>query len=143
MTMGQSNTLSRRSLLGALPAAATLTSLGEAPARVGPPPHATRDGSRDLKPAGADLGSLFEQVEKLAGPPRYPLSFLTGRYRDLEDFTTRGRKHVFELLAYRPGKVPPKPEVVERVDRGDHVREKVLFSTGPATRVPAYFLLPK
>lgn len=34
-------------------------------------------------------------------------------------------------------------EVVERVDAGDHIREKVYFSSTPHTRVPAYVLLPK
>ncbi len=29
------------------------------------------------------------------------------------------------------------------MDRGDHVREKVLFSTTPHFRVPAYVLIPK
>ena len=32
---------------------------------------------------------------------------------------------------------------MERVERDDHVREKVVFSTGPHFRVPAYVLIPK
>jgi dienelactone hydrolase len=144
--MSPRSSLSRRSLLGRLglvPAAATLTSFAEAQARVGPPRIDLRDGPRDLKPSRAELGGLFEQVEKLAGKPRYPLSFLSGRYRDLDEFRARVRKHLFELLAYRPDKAAPKPEVVERVERKDHVREKVVFSTAPDVRVPAYVLLPK
>src|SRR5262245_58401122 len=140
------SSLSRRSLLGRLglvPAAATLASFAEAQARVGPPRIDLRDESRDLKPSRADLGSLFEQVERLAGKPRYPLSFLSGPYRDLDEFRARAKKHLFELLAYRPDKAAPKPEVIERVDRKDHVREKVVFSTAPGVRVPAYVLLPK
>jgi len=46
-------------------------------------------------------------------------------------------------LLYRPPKVDPKPEVLERVDRGEFVREKVVFSTGPLFRVPAYVHIPK
>ena len=35
------------------------------------------------------------------------------------------------------------PEVVERVDKGDYIREKVYFNTSPIFRVPAYVLIPK
>jgi hypothetical protein len=31
----------------------------------------------------------------------------------------------------------------ERVDRGDHVRERVVFFTTPVSRGPAYVLVPK
>src|SRR5262249_33271463 len=48
-----------------------------------------------------------------------------------------------ELLHYAPAKCDPRPEVVERSDRGDHVREKVYFNTTPDVRVPAYVLVPK
>src|SRR5262249_43495619 len=34
-------------------------------------------------------------------------------------------------------------EVVERVERETHVREKVLFDTAPRVRVPAYVLIPR
>lgn len=39
--------------------------------------------------------------------------------------------------------VPASPRLLERVDRGDHVREKWLLRTGPATSMPTYILLPK
>jgi dienelactone hydrolase len=32
---------------------------------------------------------------------------------------------------------------VDRVERDDHIREKVLFATAPQVRVPAYVLIPK
>lgn len=37
----------------------------------------------------------------------------------------------------------PSPEVLERVDCGEYTREKILFSTSPILRVPAYVLIPK
>src|SRR5206468_984278 len=46
-------------------------------------------------------------------------------------------------LLYRPEKVAPKAEVLERVDCGDHIRETVVFNTSPVFRVPAFVLIPK
>lgn len=104
---------------------------------------AAADQPVKLEPAGANLGTLFDQVERLAGPTRYPLSFLSGRFAAWDECRAAARERIFELLAYRPEKVDPRPEVVERVELADHVREKVLFSTGPQLRVPAYVLIPK
>jgi dienelactone hydrolase len=123
---------------------AVLASGGEAapaaePARPGPPP----DRPRDLKPTGSDLGTLFADVEKLAEANRYSLALSGGRFRTFEDFKAAARQKVLDLLLYKPEKVDPRPEVLERVDRDDHVREKVLFSTSPHFRVPAYVLVPK
>lgn len=118
--------------------AATLTP-GSEPS----PPAPSPDTPRDLKPTGADLGSLFPDVAKLAEVNRYAFSFLTGRYRTFEEFKSTARGKVLDLLLYQPEKVEPRPEVLERVDRGDHIREKVIFSTSPHYRVPAYVLIPK
>jgi dienelactone hydrolase len=101
------------------------------------------DPPRDLKPTGADLGSLFAEMSQLAEANRYSHSFLSGRFRTLEEFRTAGLHKVFDLLLYRPEKVEPRGEVIERVDRGDHIREKLLFSTSPHFRVPGYVLIPK
>ena len=55
----------------------------------------------------------------------------------------QARGKLLELLHYAPDKCEPRPEVVERIDRGDHVCERVLFNTTPDVRVPAYVLVPK
>ncbi len=39
--------------------------------------------------------------------------------------------------------VPPRPLLIEEVDRGWFVRRKVLISTGPHAKLPVYLLLPK
>lgn len=39
--------------------------------------------------------------------------------------------------------VDPEPQLVESVDKGDYVREKVLLHTSPHTMMPVYLLLPK
>jgi dienelactone hydrolase len=106
-------------------------------------PAPLADPPRELKPSGADLGSLFGDVEKLADANRYILSFLSDRFRTHEEFRAAGREKILELLLYRPEKVEPRAEVVDRVERDDHFRERVLFSTTPHFRVPAYVLIPK
>jgi dienelactone hydrolase len=135
----------RRAFLGAFGLAAAGGLFAPTPGRPAgagdePPPP---DPPRDLPPTGADLGSLFPDLEKLADGQRYADSFLGGRYRSLGDFHAAVRPIVFECLGYRPAKVDPRPEVVERVDCGAYVRERVLFDTAPHFRVPAYVLLPK
>jgi dienelactone hydrolase len=101
------------------------------------------DRTRDLKPTGANLGSLFPDVAKLAEGNRYAYSYLGDRFRTLDDFRKTARAKLLDLLLYRPEKVDPKPEVIDRSDQGDHVREKIVFSTSPEFRVPAYVLIPK
>ncbi len=94
-------------------------------------------------PTGSDLGSLHPLVERMAGSPAYPLSFLAGGYRSLDEFHAKARAVVSTLLGPGPAKVDPKPEVLERVECDGYTREKVLFSTSPHLRVPAYVLVPK
>jgi dienelactone hydrolase len=101
------------------------------------------DPPRHLNPSGADLGSLFGEIQKLADTNRHSLSFLSDRFRTHEEFRAAGKEKILELLLYRPDKVEPRVEIVDRVERDNHIREKVLFSTSPHVRVPAYVLIPK
>src|SRR4029077_15339554 len=63
--------------------------------------------------------------------------------KHLDEFKKTAREKVFETLLYQPAPAVPKPEVVDTVDEGDFTREKVLCSTAPHFRVPAYVLVPK
>jgi dienelactone hydrolase len=101
------------------------------------------DSPRELSATGADLGTLFADVERLAAANRRSFSFPSPRFPNFDAYRAAAREHVLELLHHRPEKVDPKPKVIERTDRGDHIREKVIFSTTPTFRVPAYVLLPK
>ncbi|HYT87260.1 MAG TPA: alpha/beta hydrolase family protein [Gemmataceae bacterium] len=144
--MSAGNKTSRRGFLGQAALASAGTALpwsAEAAVPTGQPETSPADPRRDLKPSRADLGSLFADVERLAGPEQYPLSFLSGRFLNLEEFRTTAREKVLELLQYRPPRVEPRAEVLERVNRPDHVRERIVFSTGPHFRVPAYVLIPR
>lgn len=95
------------------------------------------------KPTGADLGSLYPEALKLAEPVRYEYSFADGHLSNFDLFQRTARATIFDLLQYRPAKTDARPEVIEQTDMGDYIREKVLFSTTPAFRVPAYVLIPK
>ena len=52
------------------------------------------------------------------------------------------RRHYRKCLGPWPEKVEPNAEVVETVDKGDHIREKVIFDSSFAVTVPAYILTP-
>jgi dienelactone hydrolase len=122
------------SLSGALPAV---------PASPAQPAASPQDPARALRPSRADLGSLFPEVQQVAASNRYAWSFLGGRFRTFDEFQMAARDKIFQLLLYRPEKVDPRPEVLDRADCGDYIREKVVFSTSSVFRVPAYVLIPK
>src|SRR5262249_38777903 len=98
---------------------------------------------RDLKPTGSDLGSLFPDVSKFAGKGEFAYSFLGDRFDRFDEHKKASRERILELLRYRPDKAEPRAEVLDRVDWGDHVRERIVFWTSPQSRVPAYVLVPK
>ena len=97
----------------------------------------------ELKPNGADLGSLDGDVMRLSAQHKHEYSFLGDRFDSLAEFKQQSREKVLDALLFRPPPVDPRPEVLERVDLGDIIREKVVFSTSPDLRVPAYVQFPK
>jgi dienelactone hydrolase len=96
-----------------------------------------------MEKTGSDVGSLYPFIQSQAVKGEFPLSYLQPAFRDLNAWKRKARGKLLELLHYAPPKCEPNPEVVERVDRGDYIREKVWFNTTPDLRVPAYVLIPK
>ncbi|HTV00257.1 MAG TPA: alpha/beta hydrolase family protein [Luteitalea sp.] len=94
-------------------------------------------------PAPPDVGSLFPFIKAQVPAGRPPLSFLNPSFTTLDAWTPQARAKVFELLHYTPAPVAPAAETLERIDCGDYVRERVVFSTTPDVRVPAFVLVPK
>ncbi len=94
-------------------------------------------------PPGAQMGSLDPFVRKTAEHSTQELSFLHDRFASLDAWKREARGKIHELLRYDPPPCAPDAEVVERVDCGDHVRERICFNTTPDLRVPACLLLPK
>jgi dienelactone hydrolase len=93
--------------------------------------------------SGSDIGTLFPQIQGLADQCRYPLSWLEKDYSGVDTYRQAVREKILELFHYSPPPVPPAPELVGRWEFPDYIQEKVLFSTTPWFRVPAYVLIPK
>jgi dienelactone hydrolase len=92
---------------------------------------------------GSDIGTLFPKINELADQCRYPLSWLEQNYSGADAYRQTAREKVLELFHYAPPQVPPSPEVVGRWETPEYIQEKILFSTTPWFRVPAYVLIPK
>ncbi len=139
--MDDDRTMDRRRALGALGVAGVTLNLplGGAGQQPGAPP----DLPQDTRPTGADTGSLYPEIMKLARTKEFSHSFLGSRFRSVEDYSREGREVMLQALDYRPEPVDPKPEVIDRQDMGDFVREKIVFSTTPVFRIAAYVHLPK
>jgi dienelactone hydrolase len=88
------------------------------------------------------IGSLYPFVQKQADRSTFELSFLHGKFRNLEGWQKSARARVLQHLFYEPPAVGPAPEVIRRENRGDYVEEFVTFSISPDMRVPAYVLIP-
>jgi len=101
------------------------------------------DQPQQLAPTQADSGSLYPLIERLAARHDSSSSFLQPRFRSPQQFREEGLKVLQSALGPNPPKVPLNPEVVHRQDLGDITREKILFSTTPEFRIPAYLHLPK
>ncbi len=94
-------------------------------------------------PPPADVGSLYPFVRSQAVAGELPLSFLRKEFADVAAWKRQARGKLLDLLHYAPPPCDPRPETVERIDRGDYVQEKVYFNTTPDVRVPAFVLVPK
>src|SRR5205085_1533689 len=82
-------------------------------------------------------------VEQIAATCR-PSVFPIGEAVEFDEaFRTAARAKVREVLSYEPQRVDFQSALVERSDCGEYVRERVLISTTPWFRIPAYVLIPK
>jgi dienelactone hydrolase len=96
-----------------------------------------------IRKTDSDVGNLFPFISSQAVKTDFPLSFLRNEFHDVPAWKRSARGKLLELLHYAPPPCEPRPEVVEKVDHGDHIREKVLFNTTPDIRLPAFVLIPK
>jgi dienelactone hydrolase len=92
--------------------------------------------------ASSHIGSLYPFVQKQADRSTFELSYLHGKFRNLEGWQKSARARVLQQLFYEPPPVAPAPEVIRRESRGDYDEEYLTFSTSPDMRVPAYVLIP-
>src|SRR5262245_947232 len=92
---------------------------------------------------GSDVGSLYPFIQSQAIKGEFPLSYLNPRFRSMRRWKATAQKKLLDLLHYTPPQCAPSAEILERVDCGDFIRERVRFNTTPDIRVPAYVLVPK
>jgi dienelactone hydrolase len=89
------------------------------------------------------LGNLFPVIEAIAAQSTPALSYLNPQYSNVDAWREQAHTRLLELLRYNPPSVPLDPQVCEVKDCGDYIREKLYFSSAPASRVPALLLRPK
>ncbi len=141
-------TLTRREVLRGLSATSALAAAvgqpGDAqPSDLFPTSQAGAPADESKRWKGSALGNLYPFIKQQQQKTRQSLAFLHRRPKDLEAWKAEARAKVFELMSYRPESTNPRPQILERVDKGDYVRERLRFSTTPDVEVPAYFLIPK
>ena len=137
---------SRRDFLHRLTAAACTTAcLNHESATTIAQPAAGGTGGNAVRSVKteSDVGSLFPFIQSQAVKSDFPLSFLNPRFKGYSAWKRKARGKLLELLHYAPPPCDPRPEIAERIDKGDHIREKIYFNTTPEIRVPAYLLIPK
>jgi dienelactone hydrolase len=140
--MAAKRPVSRRELLQGAAAALVVPNVDSALSPASGMGHTTT-AVPDVAPTGSDVGSLYPFIQSQAVKGEFPLSYLQPQFKDLSVWKRKARSKFLELLSYAPPKCDPRPETVEKVDRGDYVQEKVYFNTTPDVRVPAYVLIPK
>lgn len=81
---------------------------------------------------------------KLYRPERAPYRFCATTPGEARKWQRKARAALESCIGFQDTpKVRPAPKLLERVDKGDYVREKVLIRTGPHTACPVYILIPK
>jgi len=140
--------LTRRELLRGLSAASVMAVEAGQPENAWPstflPPfqmgHKTEEGKQWK---GSALGNLYPFIKQQQEKTRQSLAFLHRQPNDLESWRAEGRAKVFDLMSYRPKATNPRPQILERVDKGEYVRERLKFWSTPDVEVPCVFLIPK
>lgn len=91
---------------------------------------------KDLQPAN-QLWALYQ-------PETAPLRFTAETVEAARLWQAETRQALDETVGFQTlPSVPPDPQVLECVDKGDYLREKVLIRTTSAAVMPVYILKPK
>ncbi len=87
--------------------------------------------------------SPYESVWARIQSEEPTLSFRGKTINEYKAWRKKFKSRLLELLGKTPERVPLNPEVVESVDMGTYVREKVVYDSEKYVSVPAYVLVPK
>jgi len=81
---------------------------------------------------------------RLYDPDSAKYAFRSTNLEQARSWQDQARAALNELLGFQDEpKVEPDPRLLEKVDKGDYIREKVLIRTGAHVEMPVYILLPK
>jgi len=95
------------------------------------------DNKQDLKLQPAC--GLWQQFQ----PENAPHAFRAVTLDQALDWQVETRTALAQTIGLRaPGSASLHPRVIEEVDKGGYIREKILLQTGPHTSMPVYLLLP-
>ena len=73
----------------------------------------------------------------------YPLSWLSGRFKNFAEWRKEAKAKVFDCLLASPPRVTFQPVELGEQDRGNYVAKKIVFQLTGDSRVLAYLLVPK
>lgn len=81
---------------------------------------------------------------KLYRPQDAPYRFKARTLAEARAWQKKVRPLLARLMGFQDFlPVPPRPRIVETVDRGDYIRQKVLLRTAADMTLPVYILVPK
>lgn len=88
-------------------------------------------------------GDLPVFYQRLAERFTFPLSWVSGRYKDFNAWRNAARAKVMECLLAKPPDAPFDPVVIAEQDRGTYVARKVVLNITGDSRVLGLMLVPK
>jgi dienelactone hydrolase len=112
-----------------------------APASRAAPPTTPAQGPTFQSPGVKDYLPVFS--DRLAARLTFPLSWLSGKYKDFKAWRKAARAKVMECLLTPPPPAAFNPEVIAKQDRGTYVARKVVFNLTGDSRVLGLMLVPK
>ena len=91
---------------------------------------------KDLQPAQG----LWKQYN----PAKAPFAFKAEQPAAACAWQKKTRKALAQTIGFQNSKkVPLQPKIIERVDKGDYIREKLLLRVAEHSLMPVYILIPK
>jgi hypothetical protein len=77
-------------------------------------------------------------------PAQAPQRFTTCNPQEAELWQDSVRQALFQQIGFQDlADAPCDPQLIEEVDKGDYVRQKILLRTGLDMLMPVYLLIPK
>lgn len=134
-------TMCRRSVLPVVLPPLALLLMSSCAMNLAAAEHRPMDESAYQTPGVRDYLPAFR--DQLADRLVFPMSWLSGRYRDFNAWRKSARKKVMECLLAPPPAAPFNPNVIAEQDRGSYVARKVALNLTGDSRVLALMVVPK